>query len=1033
VENAEDEMSISDSLDIDAAFGADDDWSSPAGPDGRKAVWQLYTRPKTLTDGSSSKSVELNHRQHQQQQQQPVNTTGEGGKSYMPFSKSQGSLRSLTKRKLTIKKANSQASLITNSSVSQRSMISASGSASGSGSGFKTKHQNSESITSLASIPEASALPYTTGSSDTASSSSVAHSLKQPSVAPHLTLLHQSKASLDLSLWSEALISGLAKSVEANLGETVERKKGKDRDIGERVTENGTGVKGLEKEKDEGEPGSSLSIARPFGYPTNTNRNVLATAAGMSRRQQQPTPTPRYPVPARPVPPFNNNNNASSSSSSPLVQKPPTFPTSRSRSNSRSTPTGLNVPPPGPAAPSPLSGPPLHYHGYGQSPKPPPAVPLPPPPSDSNVPNTSNNYNNTILTSALMARRGILSPPPTSLVPVTATMFSPPASAQSLKTPMTSTSPDSAQIWSQIETMMNPELQGMALTSTGGLPTGEFALGPPPRGMKGSVKIADIDTNTGVSISTVGDLVGSSPGPTPPALSEASSPVLPFSPEEERIAVMREMRAGEGVLGTKSQVGERKNMEDGESGESMYVDERYFDEKGEGSNGGNYSNHEEPIIVHNSRAPESTDNKFLIPDNRIHQRDQAYRDSTRSSLSTLTPEEAVAATTIVRKVSIARRVGAIMLNGSNSSLLSPALAAASSSSNSGIRSRNSPSPPTAEVKHPSSPLSSCFENSSEESAGSLSLSLSPSSPSQDNYPTPATDSASLVSPLLYYLDGAQTPSPTMQHHSGTKIQNEDDVNDNFDDDYSYSLDADDEEGGGVPFPYPDETTVEAVRANMAAAAAAATVVPPPAPRPTIVISDEPHSSPSLTATTTMGTAPLSPFQLYRGWLSAVVAPLEEFIDETVDPRNHYLNLTEIAEGESGSVYSACLNPLTASKLRLSPAIKAKDAEDMSQHPEQTKLVAIKSVAIVPSGSPKLVDLQRELTLMKGLSHENVLGMDGVYVDLVEDSLWVRMELMERSLADLVGLVGDGLMLQDRMLARFASDVSLFFTAVVIFG
>lgn len=1004
VENAEDEMSISDSLDIDAAFGADDEWSTPAGPDGRKAVWQLYTRPKTSTDGSSLKSVEVNQQHHQQHHQQSASTTGEGnGKSYMPFSKSQGSLRSLTKRKLTIKKANSQASLITNSSVSQRSMNSASGSASGSGSGFKMKHQNSESITSLASIPETSALPYTTGSSDTASSSSIAHSVKQSSVAPHLTLLHQSKASLDLSLWSEALISGLAKSVEMNLGETG---KGKERDIGERVTGNGIGVKGLEKGKEKDEGGSG-SAARPFGYPTNTNRNVLATAAGMSRRQQPPTPTPRYPVPATPVPPFNNNNNGSSSSSSPLT-KPPTFPTSRSRSNSRSTPTGLNVPPPGPAAPSPLSGPPLHYHGYGQSPKPPPAVPLPPPPSDSNVPNTSNNYNNTILTSALMARRGILSPPPTSLVPVTATMFSPPASAQSLKTPLTSTSPDSAQIWSQIETMMNPELQGMAAL-TGGLPTGEFALGPPPRGMKGSAKIAEID------IPTVGDLVGNSPGPTPPALSEASSPVLPFSPEEERMAVTRELRAGEGVLGTKSQVGMKK-VEERDSSESMYVDGISL-EKGEGSS--NYIYQEEPT-VYNSKAPESTNNKFLTPDNR---RDQAYRDSTRSSMSTLTPEEAVAATTIVRKVSIARRAGAVMINGSNSALLTP-LAAASSFSNSAIRSRNSPSPPTAEVKqHPSSPLSSCFENSSEESAGSLSLSLSPSSPSQDNYPTPATDSASLVSPLLYYLDGAQTPSPTTQQSSGMKAQNEDGVNNSFDD-YNYSPDSDDEEGG-VPFPYPDETTVEAVRANMAAAAAAA-AVPPPAPRPTIVISDEPHSSPLLTATTAMGTAPLSPFQQYRGWLSAVVAPLEEFIDETVDPRNHYLNLTEIAEGESGSVYSACLNPLTASKLRLPPAIKAKDAEDMSQHPEQTKLVAIKSVAIVPSGSPKLVDLQRELTLMKGLSHENVLGMDGVYVDLVEDSLWVRMELMERSLADLVGLVGDGLMLQDRMLARFASDVSLFF-------
>ena len=1047
VENAGDEMSMSDSLDIDAASGADDDWSVPAGPDGKKAVWQLYTRPKTLTDGSSSKSVDVN----QQQPANTTNTTGEGGKSYIPFSKSQGSLRSLTKRKLSLKKANSQTSLNTNASVSQPSLNSISAGPTTSGSGFKNKHQNSESITSLASIPEASALPYSTGSNAATSSSSVAPSLKQPSVAPHLTLLHQNKASLDLSLWSEALLSGLAKSAEMNLGYTtfregerekvtVEWKKGKDRDIGDggRVTENGIGVKGREKEKDEGEFESSLSTARPFEYPTNTNRNVLATAAGTTRRQQ-PAPTPRYPVPARPVPPFNNNN-ASSSTSSPLIQKPPTYPTGRSRSNSRSktgSPTGLTVPPP-PAVPSSFNGPHLYYHGYGQSPKPPPAVPLPPPPSTSNVPTTSNNYNNTTSTSVPMARRGILSPPPTSVVPVTATMFSPPLSSfpsQSLKSPMSSTSPDSAQIWSQIETMMNPEMmQGMGLTSAGlTAGVGGFPLGLPPGGVKRSDKIAEIDTNMRVSIPTVGDLVGSSPESTA-ALSEAFSPVLPFSPEEERVAAMRVLRAGEGVLGTKSQGRERKKVEEGEDTEreSMYVDGRSLVEKGEGSNGGNYSDQEEPI-VNTSKAHGSTD-KRLISDNRIHQRDQANRDSIRSSLSTLTVEEAVAATTIVRQVSIARRAGAVMLNGSvnsSSALLSPTPAA--SSSNSGIRSRNSPSP-SAELRHPPpSPLGSCFGNSSEESAGSLSLSPSPSSPSQDNYPTPATDSASLVSPLMYYLDGAQTPSPTtgktafkalpvspaaamMPQSSRTKAQNEDGVNSY---DSIYSLGGDDEEGD-VPFTYPDETTVEAVRARMAAATAAVH-----APRPTIVISDEPHSSAPLTATTSMCTAPLSPFQQYRGWLSAVVAPLEEFIDETVDPRNHYLDLTEIAEGESGSVYSACLNPLTASKLRLPPAIKAKDVEDMSQHPEQVKLVAIKSVAIVPSGSPKLVDLQRELTLMKGLSHENVLGMDGVYVDLVEDSLWVRMELMERSLADLVGLVGDGLMLQDRMLARFASDVRRF--------
>ena len=61
--------------------------------------------------------------------------------------------------------------------------------------------------------------------------------------------------------------------------------------------------------------------------------------------------------------------------------------------------------------------------------------------------------------------------------------------------------------------------------------------------------------------------------------------------------------------------------------------------------------------------------------------------------------------------------------------------------------------------------------------------------------------------------------------------------------------------------------------------------------------------------------------------------------------------------------------------------------------------------------------------MRGLGHDNILSMDGVYVDLKEDSLWVRMELMERSLADIIGLVGEGLQLQERTIARFTSDVS----------
>ena len=1045
VENPEDEEFTSDSLDIDGTSGADDD--APAGPDGKKAVWQLYTRPKASTDASSG-SLDVN----QQQPTNIINITGKSHQSHLPFSRSQGSLRSLTEQTPVIRKANSPVSLNTYGSISQPSLNSVSATASGSGTVFGRdvrfikEHQNSESISSLGSIPESEGsarLP------DAAAS-------QKPSVAPHLTLLHQNKKSLDLSSWSEALLSDISKSAELDLSfafregakETVVRK-GKNKDIQDRadVIADEIGVKETEKEKGSESP---LTTAKPFRYPTPTNnQDASATIAGASRRQQHLTPTkPRYPVPARPIPPIIPNNDASSSTSIPPIEKPPSYTTGRSRSNSRSkpsSPTRLTAPPPpppiGPAAY------PHYHHGYGQSPKPPPAVPLPPPPpSASNVPITT-----TIAASATLGRRGI-PPPPTSAAPFpTASVFSPPPSA--LKSPMSGTSLDSAQLWSEIETMMNPEvMQGMGLTGAAvEMGAGGVLLGLPPDSVKGSVKTGggpvrgqtqtqglrfpatglklDAGTSrTGITITTASDSLGSSADPSA-TLIDSLSPILPFSAEEERA-----LRASEGIWGTKvhRQGGEKKDLEEGKGeGHSEYADVRDLEEKGAGSDRDDYIDQEEPI-VHISKVHGSTD-RLLIPGNHVNQRDQANRDSSRSSSSTLTAEAVDAATTtIVRKVSIARRAGAVVLKGGangDPTLLAPVPA---SSSKNGIRSRNSSFPTSVltEYKYPPSPLSSNFGNSSEGSPSSLSI--SPSSPSQDNYPTPVTDSASLASPLNYYLDGTQTPSPspgrmtfgplppaaaTKLQHSRTRAQNEGANN------YGYNYSPDDEEEDSVPFAYPDEATVEVVHANMAAAP---TTVP--APRPTIVINDDLLST-AMPATTTAGisTAPLSPYQQYRGWLSDVVAPLEEFIDETVDPRNHYLNLKEIAEGDSGSVFSACLNPLTASKLQLPPAIKAKDAEEMLQHPEQVKLVAIKSVAIVPSGSPKLVDLQRELTLMKGLpGHENVLGMDSVYVDLVEDSLWVRMELMERSLADMVGLVGDGLMLQDRMLARFASDVCLLF-------
>ncbi|KAI0651204.1 kinase-like protein [Trametes meyenii] len=150
---------------------------------------------------------------------------------------------------------------------------------------------------------------------------------------------------------------------------------------------------------------------------------------------------------------------------------------------------------------------------------------------------------------------------------------------------------------------------------------------------------------------------------------------------------------------------------------------------------------------------------------------------------------------------------------------------------------------------------------------------------------------------------------------------------------------------------------------------------------------------------------MSPAPRYPGWLSAVVAPLKPFINDQLDPRDLYADLREIAEGESGSVYAARVL-----------------ATSWSPEKEPGSFIAIKNVPILPSGSPKIDDLRRELTMMKGLSHAQILTMDALYVDLVEDSLWIRMDLMDRSLADVIAYVDEGITFHEKSIARVAEDV-----------
>lgn len=150
-------------------------------------------------------------------------------------------------------------------------------------------------------------------------------------------------------------------------------------------------------------------------------------------------------------------------------------------------------------------------------------------------------------------------------------------------------------------------------------------------------------------------------------------------------------------------------------------------------------------------------------------------------------------------------------------------------------------------------------------------------------------------------------------------------------------------------------------------------------------------------------------QRLPSWIVEAVAPLAEFIVD-VNPQEYFADLQEIAEGESGSVYAArVVCPL----------------EELGLAVGKTH-VAVKAIVLQPSISPKLQDLRHEMELMRGVHHEHVLRMDAFYVNLVDDSVWIRMELMERSLADVVELVCEGLSLQERMIARFTSDVSFVF-------
>ncbi|KAF7329372.1 Kinase-like protein [Mycena kentingensis (nom. inval.)] len=157
----------------------------------------------------------------------------------------------------------------------------------------------------------------------------------------------------------------------------------------------------------------------------------------------------------------------------------------------------------------------------------------------------------------------------------------------------------------------------------------------------------------------------------------------------------------------------------------------------------------------------------------------------------------------------------------------------------------------------------------------------------------------------------------------------------------------------------------------------------------------------------MSSASDEPMEIeYDDWVSSAIAPLDEFIDRTVNPRQRFAHMREIAEGSSGTVvYEAHF---------------ADDPESGEQC--EYEPVAIRSVPIDTEGS-KLGEILHEMEVMRDVpASEHILRTDAIYVDTVDDALWVQTELANRTLASVFELIAAGLRVSDRVIAGCARDI-----------
>lgn len=114
--------------------------------------------------------------------------------------------------------------------------------------------------------------------------------------------------------------------------------------------------------------------------------------------------------------------------------------------------------------------------------------------------------------------------------------------------------------------------------------------------------------------------------------------------------------------------------------------------------------------------------------------------------------------------------------------------------------------------------------------------------------------------------------------------------------------------------------------------------------------------------------------------------------DTADPNTLYTDFILIAEGESGPMYAA-------------------------KHITTKRIVAIKKIP--HTAQDKLSKIRNELTTMKMSRHPNVVEFIACYTTK-EDNIWVVMECMDVSLADIIS-IGPEPRMQEHHIARVARD------------